>query len=523
MTQPRSLAPLTTIPDDIGAELQHLLQMPHDPAIGDWLYDLIRSSGHLSTGDNMQWRLLCMIWLAVEYDLDKAWPYLMWLNMNEAVMSDHLTEILTEAIDEFNCHLRMAKWLAEIEEERLAIFFSRFQNFPLPYKMGEIFGRLVHQPDLPEVEPWLANFCRQTAGQVSPYIRPWHLFAATWYATYFNPAEGLTYLKAFSDDQRTLSAEANHTLTELAEQLNCMAALMQWIAACPDSDVKAILKEFGHLDLAAFVEAVFQEEPDYTHLADSASLVTEHTRIFKRNLKLLEQAGLAQSSQILDLACGPLATQALLFHASGYKTTAAGLHIPPASLPLSGIKQRLKRGKYVKAWRRTTEAYYAALAYEVGLKLNWKKLKINLADLRRLDFADYNFNAVLCCHHLQHAPDVAGLLAEVARILKPGGLFLADIKPYPSLSGGFNSAATSPWEHVRRANPTPRPTKPILNKWREAQYRAALEQYFILKTWLTEQDQAAAAILTPDLRDELADYSEEELTRKEIVFLARKK
>ena len=527
MTQTLTLAPLTTIPDNIEAELQRLWQMPSDPAVGEWLYELIRSSGHLSASHHLQWRLMCLIWLAVEYDLDKAWPYLMWLNLNEAVMSDHLTEILTEAVDEFNCHLRLARWLANIQDERLVTFFSQYQNVPLPYKMGSVLGQLIHQPNQPDLEYWLANFCRQTANPVSPYIRSWHLFAAAWYAVYFNPPLGLTYLKAFTTSkpfgQATLSPEAYKTLTGLAEELHCTAALVQWIAACPDAEVKQLLKEFGHPDLRAFVEAIFQKEPDFTHLAALTSQAADHARRFKRNRTLLEQAGLTKSSTMLDLACGPLATQALLFHTSGYHITAADLRIPPAYWPLSGFKQRLKVGIYIKTWQGATDPYYAALARETGLKLTWKKLKIVLADLTRLDFPDRQFEAVVCCNHLPHAADVEGLLAEAARVLKPGGLFLADLRPYSARQGSFNSTAASPWAHLRPAGQTSLPVTPNLNKWSETQYRAALEKYFVLESWLTEQDKTAMAQLTPSLRAELANYSAEELTRKEVVLLARKK
>jgi len=40
---------------------------------------------------------------------------------------------------------------------------------------------------------------------------------------------------------------------------------------------------------------------------------------------------------------------------------------------------------------------------------------------------------------------------------------------------------------------------------------------------LTQQDDQAVALITPEIKAGLADYSEEELTRKEIVVLARKK
>ena len=77
-----------------------------------------------------------------------------------------------------------------------------------------------------------------------------------------------------------------------------------------------------------------------------------------------------------------------------------------------------------------------------------------------------------------------------------------------------------PWNHLR--HPFSDPSLP-LNQWREEQYRAAFEGNFIIEQWLTAQDKQAEALLTPEIQAELAEYSPEELTRQEIVILARKK
>jgi ubiquinone/menaquinone biosynthesis C-methylase UbiE len=452
MTQSPPLAPFTTIPDDLETELKSLLTQPADPTIGAWLLDLIRASGHMSTGDNMRWRLLCMLWLAFEYDLENAWPYLMWLNQNKAVMTEHLTEILTEALDDFGTHLRLARWLAETDAEQLRTFFSEFRNLPLPYKMGDTFAALLKQADSPELAPWLTNFCRHTVDQVSPYIRPWHLFAATWYATCFNQAEGLTYLQHFSADQNKLSPEANQTLTDLAEQLNCSATVIGWIAHCPSPEVKAMLQDFGHPDLTAVTAAIFQAAPDYDLLKNQADQAQADASRFQHNLALLQQAGISPTDPILDLACGPLAGQTIFLHSVGYTVTGADLHLPPMGLPLTGFKQRLKRGQYIRAWQTASNPYQTTLAQATGKSLTLKKLDLKLADLRRLDFATGQFKAVICNHYLADAPDVAGVLAEAARVLKPGGLFIICLPALPGKNG-----------------------------WTEPQFQHTLEQAFVVE------------------------------------------
>jgi len=119
-----------TIPEDISAQLRRLLLTPNDPALKTWLLELIKNSGHLSNTDDLRWRLLCVVWLA-QFDVDEAWPYLMWLNMNEPVMQDHLNELLIDAANDFDCHVLLANWVANAQDERLSSFFSGFFCFTL--------------------------------------------------------------------------------------------------------------------------------------------------------------------------------------------------------------------------------------------------------------------------------------------------------------------------------------------------------------------------------------------------------
>jgi ubiquinone/menaquinone biosynthesis C-methylase UbiE len=155
------------------------------------------------------------------------------------------------------------------------------------------------------------------------------------------------------------------------------------------------------------------------------------------------------------------------------------------------------------------------------LKLKWNNVKIEQADLTRLHLPSGSFGVVVCNNFLQHAPDVAGLLAEAARVLQPGGLILADVLPYPALTGAFQTVDDqSPWDHLR--HPFSDPSLPF-NQWREGQYQTAFEKYFTIEQWLIGQDEQAEALLTPEIQAELAEFSPEELTRQEIVILARKK
>jgi ubiquinone/menaquinone biosynthesis C-methylase UbiE len=56
-------------------------------------------------------------------------------------------------------------------------------------------------------------------------------------------------------------------------------------------------------------------------------------------------------------------------------------------------------------------------------------------DVRRLPFADANFDRVACIEVLRYLPDPRPSIAEMARVLRPGGLCLATAAPLLALSG----------------------------------------------------------------------------------------
>jgi 2-polyprenyl-6-hydroxyphenyl methylase/3-demethylubiquinone-9 3-methyltransferase len=60
-------------------------------------------------------------------------------------------------------------------------------------------------------------------------------------------------------------------------------------------------------------------------------------------------------------------------------------------------------------------------AVENGLKINY----INGAG-EALPFPDRMFNIVFCCDVLEHVQDLAKVIAEISRVLKPGGVFIYD-------------------------------------------------------------------------------------------------
>jgi SAM-dependent methyltransferase len=56
-----------------------------------------------------------------------------------------------------------------------------------------------------------------------------------------------------------------------------------------------------------------------------------------------------------------------------------------------------------------------------------KSLALSAADARRLPFPDECFDKVICSEVLEHIPDYRAVLAEIARVLKTGGIFAVSV------------------------------------------------------------------------------------------------
>lgn len=518
-----SLPSLHPVPDDISDIFTDLLHQPARPdGLGEWLLELIKSSGHLSLTDDIRWRVLATIWLAAEYDIEAAWPYLMWFNQGQPEIAEHLSDVLYDAVNDHLCHPQLAAWMTQTDDERLQAFFKPYQNTPSQTRLPQLIKRLLPQAKSPQVGTWLADYCETLSTNGSQYLRRWKLFTAVWYATCFDAPKGLTYLQAMTDGKSSLSLSDNKQLSDTTDEVNATPAVIQWIADCSHDEIKTMLKEFGHPNLDIFIELIFQHPPDFAHLKHSADHAPTDAHLFQQFVTLMKEARVNPTAKLLDLACGPLAPQTLMFASSGYDILGLDLHIPPAYWPVNFV-QRLTRGKYIKGWKTATDSYYQALQQASGVQLNWRKVAIELADLTRLKQPSNQFEAVMCSQYLHHAPDVEGLISEAARLLKSGGTFMADIRPYPALTGAFLPPDAEPsWAHLRQAGFST-PPNIILNQWRETHYRACLEKHFTIEQWLTEQDDLAQSRLTPDIQAELADYSEAELTRRNIIVVCRKR
>lgn len=246
-----------------------------------------------------------------------------------------------------------------------------------------------------------------------------------------------------------------------------------------------------------------------------------------------------QTARVLDLGCGANAPMSVMLHSSGARVTGVdhylgqrwGLGFRPSRYVSyfreAGLARTARKFFGECVYDRT---YYSSLRESVGFDLGERGLDLRAMDVTRLDFGDATFDVVHSNATWEHVPDVAQANRELARVLRPGGLAYIEIHLFPSLSGGHDLpwivpgritlGDIKPWRHLR----DPEWQAPVyLNRHRERDYATMFRTTAGLEVvdWITEYTEGAE-LLTDEIRRELAQFSEEDLTRRSIIVVVRK-
>jgi ubiquinone/menaquinone biosynthesis C-methylase UbiE len=150
-------------------------------------------------------------------------------------------------------------------------------------------------------------------------------------------------------------------------------------------------------------------------------------------------------------------------------------------------------------------------------------------DVGALPFPDNSFDLATSVAAFEHFLDVPSVVAELYRVIRPGGLAWVGIHLVTCPSGGHNlsfteiplrtiPAGVDPWDHLRQRR---LPFSVPLNEWRRDQYLETFACHFqILKHYCAMRE--GEEFLTPEIEAELSAYSRDELTCGAYVILARK-
>lgn len=266
-------------------------------------------------------------------------------------------------------------------------------------------------------------------------------------------------------------------------------------------------------------------------LRNHGDFAEEHARFHHA---FREYAGSLTGRRILDLGCGKTFWLTLLLASDGADVLGVDTEVTEPERSL-GKYWRLLRGNGVERALRTliwdvlfASRYYRRLAVEYGDDLRFDRVRMAQIDGSRLPVPDGSLDWVISHEVLEHVDDLAGVVRELKRALKPDGRTYLYVHHFTSLSGGHHiawkhpdsapSRKVPPWDHLRGQHFTHVPS--WLNRVRAHDYRRLLETEFeILEwRWLPKEGEP---LLTPQVRSELHDYSEEELLHKGFIVIAR--
>ena len=218
--------------------------------------------------------------------------------------------------------------------------------------------------------------------------------------------------------------------------------------------------------------------------------------------------------RVLDLANGRLRPQYMLLQAEGHLVFGIDL----INQPNSGW---LGRGYEVGRWLYSRHVDWGNHA-TTGERLV-------CGDAGRLPFREGYFDLVSSVAAFEHFLNVPGVVGELWRVMRPGGVAWIGIHPFTSPSGGHNITATEiplrnlpkgveAWDHLRKRRV---PLNVPLNEWRIEHYLAAFSKYFeIMKDYCVVRE--GEHLLSPEIEAELAGYGRDELTCMAYIIVARK-
>ena len=177
--------------------------------------------------------------------------------------------------------------------------------------------------------------------------------------------------------------------------------------------------------------------------------------------------------------------------------------------------------------RRDRREFKSALARR-GYALKIDPAAFLTGDAVRADFGPVDF--IYSEDVFEHIPatELEQLVARMAAALRPGGLALITPNVWTGITGGHlpewywddehdtSSRRSEPWEHLRRARFQ---ANTSLNRLARADYRTLFERHFRIVSETALYGDLGRRRLTPEVRQELAAWSEEELFSNAVQFV----
>jgi SAM-dependent methyltransferase len=240
--------------------------------------------------------------------------------------------------------------------------------------------------------------------------------------------------------------------------------------------------------------------------------------------------------RVLEIGCGQHLVQ-LAYFAARNDAVGIDLDVIVRGFDPLGYARMLR----VNGARRTAKTAArkllqldAGYAQELKRQLRLQRLprlRVLQMDAAAMSFPDASFDFVYCYSVFHHLPDPAAALAEIRRVLAPGGVAFVSFQLYTSETGSLDPRLFSGrreeiplWAHLRPDCADAVVGNAYLNKLRLDEWRAVLSAG--LPGCELVLDQPDSLRLEPEARSlqaagELAGYALDELLTHRLVVLAR--
>jgi SAM-dependent methyltransferase len=267
---------------------------------------------------------------------------------------------------------------------------------------------------------------------------------------------------------------------------------------------------------------------------DSVAIAVDRYSRFRRFVDTFKRCTGEEVRQkvILDIGCGRAFPYTLLLHSLGNTVVGIDLRYVRANEPLVQASLRALRhhgleglgSVIVSTLQRKT--LFGTLESLCNFALDYDGVDIREMSVEHMSFPDGMFDIGLSVAVFEHLPDVCRAVDELERVLKPGGIAYVEAHLFSSLSGGHrwdyaNPREVPPWDHLRQRK---RRRPGFLNELREEDYISAFgEKLEIIEIHNEMEPEWAKSFLTPEIRHELSRYSEEELLKKWLIIVAKRR
>jgi SAM-dependent methyltransferase len=239
-----------------------------------------------------------------------------------------------------------------------------------------------------------------------------------------------------------------------------------------------------------------------------------------------------RGKSILDIGCGRFAPISVLLHSQGYNVI--GIDSLYIGLKDSFIQRWWKcwslqqfNGLFIEIYLdlfRLRQKYNLILQRVSGINIKLDGLDIRRINAENLLFPENSFDIVFAVTVFEHIAHVEKASKEICKVLRKDGIVYLVIDLYTGISGShnplwYNTQKVPPWDHLRQQT-SPLPT--FLNKLRLNDYISIFKKNFEILYMELEEKHGAKELLTPDIRAELAEYSENELLSSALFLILRK-